>query len=242
MKRLNATGKSVLIIPDTHNPFQHKDTIKFLSAIKQKYLKKDSLIVHLGDEIDGHNISFHDTDPNIPFSPSSELEEAIKGIKELEELFPKVFLCTSNHGSLVYRRATANGIPLSVIKSYEEILGTPKWQWHDEYILETNMGEIYLCHGKTAAAGKLCKEMGTYGAIQGHFHGKFQVNWSTTATGTRFDAYSGCLIDQSSLAFSYGKNHLPKPILGALLITKRGYPKMIRMILNNEDRWIWELP
>lgn len=242
MKKLDAKGKRVLIIPDTHEPFGHPDLIKFLSAVKSKYLDEDDLVLHLGDEIDGHCISFHDSEPDLPFSPSSELEKAVEKIADLQEIFPKMYLCESNHGSLVYRRQKAAGLPRSVFKSYQEILGTPNWQWHEDYVLQTKMGDIYVCHGKTSATGKLSKEMGTYGAIQGHFHGKFQVVWSTTVTGTRFDAFSGCLIDRSSLAFAYGKNHIPKPILGCLLISKAGYPKMIKMITTDEGRWIWELP
>jgi len=195
----------------------------------------------LGDEIDHHSISFHDSDPDLPFSPSSELEKAIEHIKDFYELFPSMYICESNHGSLVYRRQKAAGLPRSVFKTYQEILETPDWLWHEDYLLETKVGDIYICHGKTGTKGKLVKEMGTFGAIQGHYHGHYHVTWQTTATGERFDCHSGCLIDRDHLAFAYGKNHIPKPILGCIVISKMGYPKMIRMITNKEGRWIWEL-
>jgi len=241
MHRIDCKGKTVLVIPDTHAPFEHPDAIKFLQAVKQKYLDEDSIITHLGDEIDSHCISFHDSDPDIGLSPSSELEKAIESMHLLQELFPNIKLCTSNHGSLFFRRQKSAGLPIHIIKSYQDILGTPLWEWFDEILLETKMGDIYLCHGKTSAPGKLMKEQGTYGAIQGHFHGRYQINWYASSIRERFDAFSGCLIDQKSLAFSYGKNHLPKPILGCMLITKMGYPKLIPMITNDEGRWIWEL-
>lgn len=242
MKRLDAKGRSVLIIPDTHEPFGHPDIINFLTAVKHKHLDKDSVIVHLGDEIDGHCISFHNSEPDIGFSASSELEKAVEKISDLRDLFPKVYLCESNHGSLVYRRQKEAGLPRSVFRTYQQILETPLWVWEESYLLETKMGGIYICHGKTSANGKLCKEMGTYGAIQGHYHGKYQIMWSSTATGERFDAFSGCLVDRDSLAFSYGRNHIPNPILGCLWISKMGYPMMIPMITTEEGRWIWELP
>ncbi len=242
MDRIDAIGRRVLVIPDTHAPFEHPDLYEFLSAVKQKYLNDDSIIIHLGDEVDGHCISFHNNHPDLPFSPSSELEKAVERMQALQDIFPKVYLCESNHGSLVYRRQEAAGLPREVFKSYQEILGTPDWHWAEDYLVETKMGGIYICHGKTATSGKLSKEMGTYGAIQGHYHGKFQIIWSTTATGERFDAYSGCLIDRSSLAFSYGKNHIPKPLLGCMLISKMGYPRLIKMVTNDRGRWIWELP
>lgn len=242
MKKINAHGRRVLIIPDTHAPFQHQDAWKFLNAVKQKYLDDESLVVHLGDELDGNKLSFHEDDPDIEFSPSSELKAAIKQLKRLEEIFPKMYLCESNHGSLVYRRQKCAGIPRHCLKNYNEILGTPDWHWYDDILLETTMGGVYICHGKTSSTGKLVKEMGCYGAIQGHYHGKMQIVWQATATGIRFDAFGGCLINRDSLAFAYGKNNIPKPLLGCLLISRAGYPQLIKMITNEEGRWIWELP
>ena len=93
MKSLNAKGKSVLIIGDTHIPFEHPDTWKWLAAVKKKYLDKKSIILHIGDEIDGNQISFHQKDPDIQFSPSSELETCIDRIHMkggIYELFPKM--------------------------------------------------------------------------------------------------------------------------------------------------------
>jgi hypothetical protein len=183
----------------------------------------------------------HDKDPNMPFTPSTEFEEAIKRISRYYKLFPKMYLCESNHGSLVYRRAKKFGLPLHVIKSYQEVLRTPNWVWHEDFLVKTNIGDVYICHGKTAISGKLAKEQGC-SAIQGHFHGKFQVLWFRTSTSERFDLYSGCLIDRKNLAFSYGKNHLPKPILGAALLSKTGYPTLIKMNLNSKERWDGRLP
>ena len=68
-------NKSVLVISDTHFPYQHKDTVDFLKEIKSKY--KPDRIIHIGDELDYHAISFHPTDPNL-LSPSDELRIAIE--------------------------------------------------------------------------------------------------------------------------------------------------------------------
>jgi len=229
-------------VPDQHCPHDHQDALLFLEAVKKKHCDENSIYINLGDEIDGNQISFHEKDPDMPFSPTTELEAAVERIQEYYEIFPKMYVCDSNHGSLVYRRAKYAGIPKQCIKSYQEILGTPGWHWHEDYLLQTHVGDIYVCHGKTSGVGKLAKEMGTYGAIQGHTHSKFNINWFATATWDRFDSFSGCLIDRKSLAFAYGKNHIPKPILGCMIITKYGYPKLIKMVTNENDRWIMELP
>lgn len=57
-----------------------------------------------------------------------------------------------------------------------------------------------------------------------------------------YNKNSGCLIDRDSLAFAYGKNHMPKAILGCTLISKEGYPNLIRMELNVNNRWNKKLP
>lgn len=238
---IDAIGRRVLIIPDLHCPFNHVDSFRFLSKIKEKYLDSRSIIMNLGDEVDGNQISFHDKDPDMPFSPTTELEAAINEIQKLKELFPKMYLCESNHGSLVYRRQKAAGLPRHYFKSYQEILNTPKWHWSEDFILKTKLGPIYLCHGKTATYGKLAKEEGM-SSVQGHYHGKFEVTWHKSKNSERFNCFAGCLINRRSMAFNYGKNHIPKAILGAVLISKQGYPKLIKMSINEKGRWDGRLP
>lgn len=91
----------VLVISDLHSPFYHVDTIPFLTAIKE-FIKPDK-IVFTGDEIDAHSLSFHDKDPDLPFSPSSELEKAIEYLQPLYELFPKADILESNHDVILRR-------------------------------------------------------------------------------------------------------------------------------------------
>lgn len=243
MHRINAKDRRVLLISDLHIPYHHVDAFKFLQAIKEKYLNKKSVVISLGDEIDGHAISMHPSDVDL-FSAGHELELSIEKIHckgGLHDLFPSLVLLTSNHGSLVYRRAKLHGLPLHTIKSYQEILETPKWLWYDDIVLETKLGDVYLCHGKSGAYNKLSKEVGC-SAVQGHFHGKFEITWAKSINKERFNMFCGCLINETSLAFAYGKNHLPKPILGVGMLSESGYPRLIKMNLNKKNRWDGKLP
>lgn len=226
MHKINAKNKCVLIIPDLHIPFEHRDALKFLTAVADKY--KPEIIINLGDEIDGKSLNFHDKSPQDLFTPCKELEISIKKISKFKNLFPNVHLCESNHGSLIYRRAEKFGIPYHALKSYAEILETPTWYWHEDIVLDTAIGPVYLCHGKTSSYGKLAKEMGMH-ACQGHFHSKFEITWHKSIMADRYNLFSGCLINYNDLAFNYGKNHLPKPILGCTIITSTGIPELIKM-------------
>ena len=121
-------SKSILVISDQHAPYHHIDTLDFLTEIKKKY--KPDTVVNIGDEMDWHSISFHDKHPGL-YSPSHELEVARKFFKNLEKLFPKQYVMDSNHGSLVFRKATRHGLPHEVFTSYNKMIGVGKgWTWH----------------------------------------------------------------------------------------------------------------
>ena len=100
-------NKRILVISDTHAPFHHPDTLKFLAAIKDKY--GPDKVVHIGDEIDNHAMSYHDSDPDC-FSAGDELVRAREIVWQMEELYPKVDVIESNHGSLWYRKAKTIGL------------------------------------------------------------------------------------------------------------------------------------
>jgi len=242
IKTVNAKNKRVLFISDQHFPYHHPDLFRFLKAIRTEYLTPYDIIINLGDEVDNHAISFHKSDVDL-YSAGQELEKAIGNIQLLHEMFPKMHLLDSNHGSLAVRRFKADGLPLRYLKSMNEVYGVGKgWEWSEELIIETKQGPVYVCHGKTATIGKLVKEQGTYGAVSGHYHGKFCVNWFTSSIYERFEMFCGCLIDRDSMAFAYGKNHLPKPMIGLGMLSKTGYPRLIKMELNKKGRWTGKLP
>ena len=120
--------KCILIISDQHIPHHHTDMMAFLRAIKKKY--KPTRIVNIGDEIDGHAISYHSPNPDLA-SAGDELKISLETIHELEELFPKMDLVHSNHGSLIFRKALTHGLPKAFIKDYNEFLQVGKgWKGH----------------------------------------------------------------------------------------------------------------
>lgn len=109
----------ILNIPDQHAPYQHPDALEFLADVAAKL--RPTRVINLGDETDGHAMSFHDSDPNLD-SAGVELEKAKEFIQALAKMFPIQDVCHSNHGSLIYRRALKYGIPTQYIKTYRDIL------------------------------------------------------------------------------------------------------------------------
>ncbi len=229
--------QTILVIGDLHVPYEHPDTLAFLKAIKAKYKPTD--VVQIGDEVDFHALSFHDSDPDLP-SAGQELEDAIVKLKPYYKLFPKVTVIESNHGSMVLRKALANGLPKKVLKSYNDILEAPKgWKWKFDLKLKTALGPVYFCHGKSAAAGRLASQYGM-SCVQGHYHEKAQITYISTPEKLMFDAHTGCLADDSSLALGYNKINPKRPIVSSIIIVD-GIPQIIPMVLNKKGRWIGKL-
>lgn len=234
---MSKIAKSVLVISDMHHPYSHPDTLAFLKAIKKKF--KPDKVVCIGDEVDFHDSSFHDSDPDLD-SAGIELDKAIKGLKPIYKLFPNVTVVESNHGSMVMRKALVGKIPRKAIKSYNDILDAPKgWHWVFDTIIKTAMGDVYLCHGKSGSAGRLAQLYGM-SCIQGHFHEKAQITYISTPEKLMFDAHTGCLADDKSLALGYNKVNPKRPIVSIIVILN-GIPQIIPMILRKGGRWIGSL-
>ncbi len=226
----------VLVISDLHAPYYHKDTIPFLTAIK-KLFNPDRVIL-TGDEIDGHCMSFHDTDPDLPFSPSSELEKAIEHLQPIYKLFPKADVLESNHGSLVYRRGKHGGLPRHVFREYREILNAPKqWRWHNDLTIQlSDDKECYFHHGRSANGLSVSQSM-AMNYVQGHYHTMYEVRYHSTPKGVYWAATTGCMIDDTSLAFSYNKLPIKRPMIGCLIILN-GQPKLLPLLMDEKGNWI----
>lgn len=230
----NEKNSSIFVISDMHVPYHHQDMIAYFKAIKKKY--KPDRIICIGDELDNHAMSYHDSDPDV-YSAGYELERAREVIKEVEKIFPNVDLVDSNHGSLFYRKAKSNGIPREALVSYNKLLGVGEgWRWHFDLTIEMSDGmSVYFHHGKVSDALVLSQRAGM-SAVQGHYHSKFKVDhWSNTK-GLYFGMAVGCLIDDNALAFSYNKNTTDRPIIGCGIILN-GQAKLIPLVKKSNGRW-----
>lgn len=225
----------ILFISDMHIPYQHPDTLAFLSHLKEKY--KPTRIICLGDELDKHALSYHDSDPNLP-SAGDELARALPVIKELYDLFPKIDIVESNHGSLIWRKAKTHGIPKHYIKSYNDVLGVgPGWKWSFDITLKLPNGQMcYVHHGKTNKVQLLSQQMGMC-AVQGHYHESFKIEYWGNPVGLYWGMQAGCLIEDNSLAFSYNNVNIKRPVIGTGLVLD-SVPVLEPMLLDINGRWI----
>lgn len=205
-------NSSVLFISDLHAPYNHPDALDFLAHLSDKY--KPTRVICLGDEVDQHALSYHDSDPDLP-SAGDELKRSKKVIKQLYKLFPEMDIIESNHGSLVWRKAKTHGIPRHYIKSYNSVLDVGDgWSWSFDLTIKLPNGQqCYIHHGKTNNVLRLSQLMGMC-AVQGHYHEHFKIDYWGNPTGLYWAMQTGCLIDDTSYAFAYNNTNIKRPIIG----------------------------
>lgn len=240
-KRVVHDNSSILVIPDLHAPYQHPDAIDFLIEVAAKY--QPTRVINLGDEVDSHGLSMHDSDPNLD-SAGVELHKSRKFLHKLHAVFPQMEICHSNHGSLIYRRAFKFGIPVEMIKTYREILfpegNGEGWTWHEVIRTELPNGQTVQFQHQSVGDYLQNASHERCNLVLGHEHGKFQIEHRASKAALYWGMYSGCLIDSSSMAFAYGKLFARKPIIGCSVIID-SQPILIPMLLNSEGRWVGKL-
>lgn len=77
--------------------------------------------------------------------------------------------------------------------------------------------------------------------VQGHYHSKFEVSYTSNPRALNWGMTVGCLIDDKALAFEYNKLQLKRPIVGVGII-EAGYPRLLPMPLTKSGRWTKVIP
>lgn len=223
----------VLVISDLHAPYSHPDAVKFLAAIKDKY--QPDRVICIGDEVDNHAMSFHPSDASL-YSAGDELKAAREVIWQIEELFPKVTVIESNHGSLAYRKAKVAGIPKEMIRPYKSVLDVKHWNWERHITIALpNKQPVFFTHGQSANTRTFTLNKGM-SATQGHFHEKFEIVYWGNEERLNFGMTVGCLIDDNSMAFQYNNVFVKRPIIGCGMIVD-SQPMLIPLVMGKNGRW-----
>ncbi len=229
--------QTTLVISDLHCPFQHRDALDFLDAVKTKY--RPTSVVCIGDEADMHAMSDYTHNPD-GYSAGDELRAARKELRKLYSIFPNVMSCTSNHTARPFRRAEKFGIPRDFLRSYSEFLEAPTgWSWADKW--EIN-GVLYE-HGEgvTGQNGALkAASQNMQNTVIGHIHSFAGIAYSANPKHLIFGMNVGWLGDKDAYAFAYGKTMRTKPVVSTGLVVD-GIPILIPMTLKRGGRWVGRL-
>jgi predicted phosphodiesterase len=187
----------VLVIGDTHFPFDLPTYLDFLVDTYNKY--NCNRVVHIGDCVDFHALSYHETDAD-GYSAGDELKLAKKHFARYYDVFPKMDVIWGNHSRMVSRKAMTSGIPKEWIKDFAEVFGVPNWEYHHELEID---GVLYI-HGEGGTARGKCKN-DLQSVVQGHLHTQSYVEYIVGRKNRVFGMQTGCGIDHEKYAFAYAK-------------------------------------
>ena len=203
------SGKRVLVIGDLHTPFDLDAYLEFCKGLKKKY--KTNETVFIGDVIDNHYSSYHETDPD-GFSGGQELQKAVERTQRWYKAFPNATVIVGNHDRMIMRKAFSSSIPKIWIKDFNDVLGTKKWKWQDRLVID---GVQYI-HGEGGTARTRCKT-DLMSTVQGHLHTQAYTEWVVGANYKVFGMQVGTGIDFDQYAFGYAKRG-KKPAVGAGIV------------------------
>ena len=216
---------TVLIIGDLHHPFCLPG---YLDFCEKQYDRFDcDTVVFIGDIIDNHYPSYHETDPD-GMAGGDELDLAIKRVRPYVKAFPDAWVTIGNHDRMVMRKAFSGGIPKKWIREYNDILEAPGWEFVDEVVID---GVQYI-HGEGGTARVKAKN-DKFSTVQGHLHTQSYIESSVGRDSCIFGMQVGCGIDRRAYAMAYAKTG-PKPAIGCGVVMDAGkLPIQIMADLEN---------
>ena len=195
---INKEERRILVIGDIHAPFELDGYFEFCKETYANY--NCNQVIFIGDLIDNHYSSFHSTDPN-GLGGGTELEYAIDDIKKWYKEFPVADVLIGNHDRIIMRKAFDSAIPKQWIKSFNEVLGTPEWNWTERIVYDN----IQYVHGEGGTARTKAKN-DMQSTVQGHIHTQAYTEWMVGRNFRVFGMQVGCGVDGDSYAAAYAKN------------------------------------
>ncbi|HZK28263.1 MAG TPA: metallophosphoesterase [Thermoclostridium sp.] len=204
---------NVLVIGDLHAPFIKEGYLEFCQEMYVKYQCTE--IVLIGDLIDMHYSSFHESDPD-GYSAGEELKRAKIQIAEFYKAFPKAKVCIGNHDLIPNRKAFTGGLSKYWVKDISEVLETPNWEYSEDFIINN----VLYTHG----VGRKAKQRSMQefmSVVQGHYHSESYVETFVSEERLVFAMQIGSGVDRKAYAMAYGK-HFKKPQINVGIVLDNG--------------------
>jgi predicted phosphodiesterase len=199
----------ILVIGDLHEPFCLDGYLQFCKNTFKKY--NCSHVVFIGDVIDNHFASYHETDAN-GMGGGQELDLAISKLADWYKAFPVADVTIGNHDRLIMRKAQSSAIPSKWIKDYKDVLGVPNWNFVDKVVYDN----VQYIHGEGGTAKTKCRA-DMMSTVQGHLHTQCYTEWFVGQNFKVFGTQVGCGIDHDSYAMAYAKRG-KKPAIGCAVV------------------------
>jgi predicted phosphodiesterase len=203
-QNLTKKERRILVIGDLHEPFCLDGYLEFCQETYANY--NCNQVIFIGDIIDNHYSSYHETDPN-GMGAGDELQLAIDRVQDWARAFPVADVTIGNHDRIIMRKAFSSSIPREWIKSYNEVLGT-SWNWTER----VEYDNVQYVHGEGGTARTKMKN-DLMSTVQGHIHTQAYTEYHVGKNFKIFGMQVGCGVDSSSYAAAYAR-HFKKQAIG----------------------------
>ena len=121
-----------------------------------------------------------------------------------------------NHDRMIMRKAQTSSIPSKWIKSYQEVLEVPQWEFLERYVLN----DVQYIHGEAGTARTKCRA-DMMNTVQGHLHTQCYTEHYVGAKYRIYGMQVGSGIDFKSYAMAYAKSG-KKPAIACGVILNNG--------------------
>lgn len=199
------------IIGDQHYPYCLAGYAEWCYGIFDQW--QVDTVVHIGDLVDHHSLSFHDSEPLI-HDVHGEYRSAREQLQEMYNLFPKLTLISGNHDLIPARQLKKLGMePTIWMRPIKELYDMPKgWEVVDDIWIDG----VYYHHGHTATGVngfRLDAERRMCRTVSGHNHSNAGISATASSTQLVWGMGVGCGVDNDQMAFAYGKSFSRKPVI-----------------------------
>jgi predicted phosphodiesterase len=224
--------RRVGVIGDTHLPYELEGYMEF--CVKTFNDWDCDWYVHIGDLIDHHSLSFHDSEPMLQ-GAYGEMMDARERLKPWYDAFPQLQLVQGNHDLIPARQLKRIGMDAEVwMRPLKEIYDMPDgWEMVDTVEID----DVLYHHGYTAcgangfrndAIKRMCR------TVSGHAHGNAGVSATASQHRLVWGMAVGCGVDVDSMAMAYGKHFLQKPIISCGVVIDGTLP-VVEFMDRGED-------
>ena len=203
-ERVNSIAEVVLLIPDSHIPFQDRRALDVLH--KAAALIRPTTIALMGDFADFVSVSFHPKNPNVHESLRSEVDAVKAELKRFDAYGAKrkVYVY-GNHEYRLERYLAEKAPALFGVVDCDTLFDLKATGWESvPYRSHTKVGKLFLTHDTGVAGADAHRRSGAtfeHSVVIGHTH-RMATHYFGNATGeTHVAAMLGWLGDRNQIDY-----------------------------------------
>ena len=218
------------IIGDTHLPYELDGYMDWCKSVFDA--EGVNKVIHIGDLFDNHALSFHDSEPALK-GARGEYIDALERLEPWKETFPEMTVVRGNHCIIPARQLKKIGLDPDIYLRPNSVVYEFPTGWKE--VEEIEIDGVLYHHGHTSCGVNGFRNDAKnrmQNTVSGHAHGNLGISWTACHHRAVWGMAVGCGIDNSKMAFAYGKHFKNKPIVGCGIVRGGKDPRTYAMDLG----------